>query len=432
MKYLFIQRDGLAWHGIMSISAMLKLQDHTVDLILTDELRRPMDYIKKFNPDYVLFPVITGEDKWVQSLADEIKQELRKVKTVFGGAHATFYPDTLSADYIIRGEADYLNLWDNEGVHLYEPISDITLLPESDRSIYYSKYPHLAKASSKQFLTARGCPFSCSFCSGHVYHKMFPNAPLIRRRLPEQVIQEIINVREKWGLKSVSFTDDVFTLDKKWLSTFLELYKKEVKLPFICNTRFDIINEDFINLLKDSGCYGLEMGVESGSYRIRKQVLNKGDGTNITILKAGQLIKSYGLMLKTYNIIGIPTETLEEAFETVELNSKLKADQTSCSFMTPFKGYDIAKYYPKNVELTDSIYRPMKIIPKEIINLQTFFFISTKYPKLQPLIKQLIKLPPNKLYRLIAMFVYGLFMARVHKLTLSDIWRYRKINPFRI
>jgi len=417
----------------MSISATLKQNpNNIVDLILVDIEKRPMEWIKKFNPDYALFPVLTGEAKWVQSFADNLKQELPNVKTVFGGVHATLYPETLRADFIVRGEADYLERFirSNKMISPYQ--EDVTQLPQPDRSIYY-KYPHLAKASSKQFITARGCNFNCSFCSGHMYHKLFPKMPRVRRRNPEQVIAEIYDVRSKWGLKSVSFTDDVFTLSPKdWLPKFLDMYKHEIKLPFICNTRFDIINAEFLGMLKDAGCYGLEMGIESGSLRIRKEILNKGAGTNETILKAGRLIKSAGFKLKTYNIIGIPTETLEDAFQTVELNSRIKADQTSCSFMTPFKGYDIAKYYPSDVQLTDSIYRPMSNLSKEIINLQTFFLIATKFPFLIPVIKGLIKLPPNRLFRLMALFIYGLFMAKVHKLTIGDIWRYRKLDTFKI
>jgi radical SAM superfamily enzyme YgiQ (UPF0313 family) len=434
MRYIFVQRNGMAWHGCQNISAMLKQMGNDVDLILTDYEKRPLEYIKKYQPDFVLFPVITGEHLWVQQFASEVKKELPKVKTVMGGPHATLYPDTLKADFIVCGEADYLEpdlLSKDNGILYYEPVRDITLLPQQDRSIYY-KYEHLGKASSKQFLSARGCPFSCSFCFGHMSHKMYPDTPRVRRRTPDQVIGEIGSVRARYGLETVSFTDDVFTLNLEWLKKFLDLYKNEIKLPFICNTRFDIINKELLEMLKDAGCYSLEMGIESGVPLIRQRILNKSDKGNEDIIKAGRLIKSFGLGLKTYNIVGIPTESLEDALETVKLNAEIKADQTSCSFMTPYKYYDIAKYYPDGVELTDSIYKPMKHLSKEIINLQTFFFIATKYPFLLPLIKQLIKLPPNIFYRSMAKLIYGLFMARVHKLTIGDMWRYRKISAFRI
>ena len=173
--------------------------------------------------------------------------------------------------------------------------------------------------------------------------------------------------------------------------------------------------------------------MESGVQHIREMVLGKGKGDNAKIIQAGRLIKKYKFGLKTYNMVGLPTETLEDVFETIKLNSQIKADQTSCSFLTPYKGYDIAKYYPDNIELTDSIYKPGQNVPKEIVNLQTFFFIASKYPWTQPIIRKLIKFPPNKFYRLSAMAIYGLFMAKVHKLTMGDMWRYsRHINPFRV
>jgi anaerobic magnesium-protoporphyrin IX monomethyl ester cyclase len=422
----------------MSISAMLKQQGHDVQLLLADEEGRNLESnVYHFHPDYLLMPVITGEHDWVSSIQCQLYSASGHAKLVIGGPHVTYYPETVQyADYIIRGEAD--NLWgalqNPPGEYLLPPVEDITKLPQPDRSIYYDRYPHLAKASSRQFLTARGCPYGCAFCSNHLTHRMFPDAPLIRRREPLQVINEILGVRRQWGLKTVSFTDDVFTLNNDgWLSHFLLLYKRFVNLPFICNTRFDIFNDELASKLKDAGCYGVEMGVESGVQRIRAEILGKGNKPNETIIKAGEVARKYRLKLKTYNIIGIPGETFDDAMETVHLNQKLHADQTSCSFMTPFPKYDIAKHYPEGTVTTSSIYQPGKWVPREIVNLQTFFFILVKAPWLEGLVRKLCKLPPNPLFRTIALGVYGLFMARVHRLTVGDIWRYvRHIKPERI
>jgi radical SAM superfamily enzyme YgiQ (UPF0313 family) len=420
----------------MAISAMLKQQGHDVQLLLTDEEGRNLKQsIQQYWPHFVLMSVITGEERWAQDMASLAKSICRPC-IVVGGPHPTFYAETVQyADYVIRGEAD--NLWATleqpPGEYLLQPVPDIVMLPMLDRSLYYDRYPHLAKASSKQVLAARGCPYACSFCSNHLTHKLFPGTQRVRRRMPSQVVLEIMDVAQHWGLKTVSFTDDVFCTDSEWLDKFLPLYRSAVGLPFICNTRFDVFNESLAERLKWAGCYGVEMGVESGVQRIRAEILGKGNKPNETIIKAGQIAKKLKLALKTYNIIGIPSETFNDAMETVRLNQQVKADQTSCSFMTPYPKYDIAKHYPAGTVTTSSIYQPGKWVPREIVNLQTFFFILVKAPWLEGLVRKLCKLPPNPLFRTAALGVYGLFMAKVHRLTLGDIWRYvRHIKPERI
>lgn len=436
MRFLFLQKNGLSWHGSLAISAMLKQQGHDVQLLLTDEEGHNLNQsIQQFWPHFVLMSVITGEEDWVHEMASFAKS-ICKPRIVLGGPHSTYYPETVQyADYIIRGEAD--NLWKTleqpPGEYLLQPVPDITMLPMPDRSLYYDRYPHLAKASSKQVLAARGCPYSCTYCSNSLTHKLFPGTQRVRRRMPSQVVLEIMDVAQHWGLKTVSFTDDVFCTDEKWLDSFLPLYRSAVGLPFICNTRFDVFNDVLAERLQWAGCFGVEMGVESGVQRIRAEILGKGNKPNETIIKAGQIAKRFGLKLKTYNIIGIPGETFDNAMETVHLNQKLHADQTSCSFMTPFPKYDIAKHYPEGTVTTASIYQPGKWVPREIVNLQTFFFILVKAPWMEGLVRKLCKLPPNPLFRTIALGVYGLFMAKVHRLTVGDIWRYvRHIKPDRI
>jgi hypothetical protein len=235
----------------------------------------------------------------------------------------------------------------------------------------------------------------------------------------------------------VSFTDDVFTLDKKWLTRFLTMYRdifwKQERIPFICNTRYDIFDSELAEMLVGAGCYGVEMGIESGVLELRSKVLGKGDRPNERIVVAAMTAKRYGLKLKTYNIIGIPGETFEDAMQTVKLNQQLKADQTSCSYMTPYPKYDIAGHYPEGTVVTSSIYQPGKWLDKRIVNLQTFFFILVKMPWLEGLVRKLCNWKPNRVFRWLALGVYGLFMARVHRLTVGDVWRYvRHIKPERI
>lgn len=460
MFLVFIQKSAFPHFGVMSISALLKSRGHKCDLILASEEKDILRRVSKLSPDVVAFPCVTGEHKWVMDLAQRAKST--GVTTLIGGPHPTYYPEEViknnGVDVIAIGEADYAclelldnlqknedirairNLWVKKDNKIFKNevrdlISNLDELPHPDREIYY-KYPFLKKASVKQFLTGRGCPYLCTFCSNHLLQKIYKGkGGYIRRVSPSKVVDEMKYVKEKYGLKTVSFTDDVFIMSKKWLDEFLPMYKKEINLPFMCNVRVNLVTEEIIKQIKEYGCYGVAMGVESGNPYLRNVVLKK-DITNEQIINAAEVIKKNGLKLKAFNMLGLPGETFENALETVKLNIKIKPDFAPCSLLEPYPGYDITKYaiekgYLKENfgidDVSESIYLPSAIEMKDkdkIINLQSFFFLTIKYPVLLALIKYLVRFKPNFSYRFVIKFVYGFYMSRIHRLTVADVIRY--------
>ena len=427
MKFLFIQKSGLPWHGVMALSAILRQNNIETDLVMVSE-ENPLSYIRKYKPDLVGFHVISGEHPWVISLCQAIRERFPKVEIVLGGPHATFCPEDLAdhANFVVMGEADRSILeLARYGVIAPQPlVEDLSSLPMPDRTIYY-KYSYLAKSTVKQFLTGRGCPYNCSFCLNHLARRLYSGQKWIRRRTPEDVIQELLYVKREYGFRTISFSDDTFGLDQEWLSRFLDMYKHEIKSPFMCNVRCDMISRELIATLKDANCYGIEMGVESGSERIRRDILHKGNITNQRVIEAGTIVKSYGMVLKTFNMIGIPTETINDCFDTVKLNSEMRPDHTSCTFLTPYPKYDIATHFHKqDLDSEGSYLEPLPHVSRQMVNLQTFFFIAVKFPRLIRVVRLLIKCPPNPVYRILSRLLYGLFMAKCHRLTMGDILRY--------
>jgi radical SAM superfamily enzyme YgiQ (UPF0313 family) len=461
MFILFVQKSAFPHFGVMSISAVVKQSGHKSNLLLADEEKDLIGEIKKLNPDIVAFSCVTGEHNWVLKKALECKKN--GFVTILGGPHPTYYPEDVinkdGVDIIAMGEAEYAvlelldklekkeditnikNLWVKQNEKIYKNevrnlIDDLDKLPFPDRSIYY-KYSFLRKASVKQFLTGRGCPYLCSFCSNHLLQEIYKNkGHFVRWRSPKSVIDEIIQVKKEYGFKTISFTDDIFILNsRKWLEEFLIEYKSKINVPFFCNVRINLVKDEIIKKLKDYGCYGVSMGVESGNEFLRNKVLCK-NVSNEQILNAGKIIKKHNLKLKVYNMLGLPGETFEQALETVIINSKIKPDFAPCSLLEPYPKYKITEYAKEKGylssnygvdDVSESIYIPSKIDIKDrnkIINLQTFFFIGVKMPYLIPLIKFLVCLKPNILYRFFAKLFYGFFMSRVHRLTFMDIIRY--------
>lgn len=439
-KIAFIQEGIYENLGIMQLSAVLKKGDHDVLLLIDSMEKNVLASLKEFRPDIIAFSVITGSHLRVYENIKKIKAILPQALYILGGPHPTFFPEAIDrsgADIICRGEAEGAildladawpdmakiktipNLWVKEGSQLFknEPrplVEELDSLPFPDRELYY-KYPVLRFAARKTFLTTRGCPYNCSFCFNHQYRKLYlGKGRQIRMRSPQNIIDEILAVKKKYGLASVFFQDDTFILDKNWLKNLLSEYKKQVDLPFTCLVRADLTDEETARQLKEAGCVGVQFGIESGNEAIRNKILRK-NLTDEHIIKAAAFYKKYGIKFKTYNILGLPGETLEDAFKTMELNALIRTDLPWSSILTPYPKTDIAEMMsaqgllPADYGVDDiaSSFFDKKTATKHeknILNLQRLFFWGVKIPRMLPLIKMLVKLPPNFIFN-------GLFYA---------------------
>ncbi|MFH0864534.1 MAG: radical SAM protein [Candidatus Gottesmanbacteria bacterium] len=469
MKFLFIQKNAFPLVGIMSLSAVIKKCGWQVDLVLAGE-EDIFNKINNFKPDIVGFCVFTGEHKWVLEQAKIIEKKYPKIILLVGGPHPTYYPDIINEkgiDGLIRGEAEgaiqdlicaldnnksitkIKNLWFKKGKKIYKNslrplITNLDSLPAPDRKIYY-QYSFLKNASVKQFLTGRGCPYDCSFCSNHILKKIYKGkGQYVRRYSPKRIIEEIKEIKSNYGFRIISFTDDLFIYDKIWLKKFLKIYKKEINVPFMCNVTANSLSDEIAKMLKKGGCYGIAMGVETGNENMRLRILNKNI-SNEQIINCGRIARKYQLELKTYNIFCLPGETFDQALETLKLNIRLKPSGAAASLLQPYPDYDITNYAIKNgylkkdyniEDVNESIYLPSVIKNKDsqrIANLQAFFPFLVAHPEFLPLIKPLLLLINLRLSRFIARLTYGYYLSHVHRLSFWDKVGYiRHIDPLKV
>jgi radical SAM superfamily enzyme YgiQ (UPF0313 family) len=345
------------------------------------------------------------------------------------------YPMLELCNRIDRGEDIHLikNLWVKKDGTTYKNevrplIENLDELPFPDRELYYCRYNLLKNLPVKRFITGRGCPYACSYCFNRALMRIYlKKGKYVRKRSVDNVIEEIKFVKEKYGLKIVRFIDDSFLIQRRWLELFSKKYRKEINLPFSCLVRPNELNERVVMNLKRAGCFYVAFGIESGSERIRNTVL-KRNLTDQQIISAAKLLKKHKIKFATYNMLGIPTETIEEAFQTVELNALIGADDPTSTILQPYPGTEIAAY-AKNHGLLDIDFNVDDIGPmldhsvlkannlKELINLQRLFYIASKYPKTVPIIERLIKLPPNPLFKLIHDLTF--MISRAHALGLG-------------
>ncbi|MEM3399923.1 MAG: radical SAM protein [Candidatus Micrarchaeia archaeon] len=433
---VFVQNYLWEALGPEYISAVLKTSGHKCSMVLTKNEKNWIERVQYLNPDIVAISTTTPHWKSYKLIIKEIKDRIG-VPVVVGGPHPTFYPKILedpNVDMICIGEGEYamrdvadalernsgienipnIHIKHNGRIYRNEVrplIENLDELPVPDRELYYGRYRILRDIPVKRFLTSRGCPYRCTYCFNHAYRRIYAGkGKYVRRRSPENVIEEIEEVRREYPFKIVRFPDDTMTLDHEWLEKFIRLYKDRIGLPFTCLGRPNEINESVVKLLKEGGCNLLCIGVESGSERVRNEIMKRGISDE-QIFACGRLLKKYGIKFLTYNIFGTPTETLEEAYKTIDMNIKLGVDYTSCSVLQPFPGTDIYEIAVRGNALdpeydADCIdfYGGRTRIKQEnidrITNLAVFLYPVVKFPFIFPIVKLLIRLPPNPLFKM--------------------------------
>ncbi len=447
-KLLFLQNMDYEFVGPMYLSSMLKPHGHQCDLSIGHKLEDFAQKIEEFKPDFVGFSIMSGSHSWALKMARAIKERFG-IQNIFGGAHPTFFPKFVveeGVDYMIRGEGEeslleIMNLVDEKKDFSHVPnlsfckeekpvhnslrnlANRLDDYPFPDRQLYAELISN-GSGKVRNVITSRGCPFHCSFCFEDAMRELYDGkGKYVRIREIDEVIEECVKLKEETETEVIYFADDVFGMKRKWLYDFLEIYREKVGLEFICLVRADLVaaDRDYAFNLAKAGCKSVFFGVESGNEDLRNQVLKK-QLDNDQIIKAANLLHEAGITFRTYNILGLPDETLEDAFSTVELNIKIKADYPWCSIFSPFPGTELSEYaYAKgylsptfNVEELDkSFFLSSQLeLPniKEMQNLQKFFQTAVLWPWTFPLIKRIINLPPNFLFRawfgLVYFYVY--------------------------
>ena len=447
-RLLFLQNIDYEFLGPMYISAMAKKNGHQCELLVGQKLKDFAAGIERFRPDMVAFSVMSGSHAWGLDMARQVKADYG-IKNIFGGAHPTFFPEFINEDaidYLIRGEgeeaiAEILDRIDSEeafeevanlsfkkeGKAVHNPIRNLAQVvddyPFPDRLLYQS-LDRQPDRHVRNVITSRGCPFHCSFCFEDAMRELYKGkGKYVRIREIDPVIEECKRLKTETDVRVIYFADDVFGMKKEWLYEFLLVYRREVNLPFICLVRADIVASDdqYARRLAEAGCRSVFFGVESGNEKLRNDVLVK-QLTDQQIIQAAGLLHDAGIKFRTYNIVGLPDETLEDAFSTVEMNIKIGADYPWCSIFSPFPGtaltdYAFAKGYLsptfEYAQLSKSFFLDSQLqLPhiRSMQNLQKFFQTAVLWPWTFRLIKKLIHLPPNILFKawfgLIYFYVY--------------------------
>jgi radical SAM superfamily enzyme YgiQ (UPF0313 family) len=189
------------------------------------------------------------------------------------------------------------------------------------------------------------------------------------------------------GVSLVGFHDDMFTADRGWLEAFCEAYGKHFDLPFWCNVRPGTVTAPDWKTLRRAGLARVHIGIESGSERIRKEILGR-DISDEDILSCFAGADAEGIRTVAFNMIGMPGERAEDFRQTIKLNRKVRPDWLILSVFNPYPGtalYDrcrregtLTEAWPASYYLADSPLSGTGLSRQELADFTRHFVRSVK------------------------------------------------------
>ena len=193
---------------------------------------------------------------------------------------------------------------------------------------------------SVNFITARGCPFRCNWCS----HQVFGQSH--RRRDPIKVVDEVEWLLGEYQPDMIWVSDDVFTINHGWLRSYAgEMRRRGIRIPFECISRADRLSPEMMDLLAELGCFRMWIGSESGSQRIL-DAMDRGVKIE-QVHKAVDMCRERGIQSGMFLMWGYEGEDLEDIEATVRHVSKSKPDIFFTTVSYPIKG---TPYYKRMAE----------------------------------------------------------------------------------
>lgn len=320
--------------GLLSVGTGLKVKGWDVYIHDGRIQDIPLDY------SYYGFGPTSPE----YSSALEAKSLIRKynpgAKIIVGGPYATINSTSCLQDgwdCVVWGDGEIVTHDALLGKLPFVKAKSLPLdnYPLPDRSLIdIRKYKcYLEGLPATTLVTSRGCPNHCGFCCKNYSH--------VRLLSAESTIKEIDDLYHNWGYRALLFPEDIFIINRKRTEVVCN-HMKSLDLVWRCLVRGDYITKygiEFVRMLKESGLVEVGMGVESGSPKILK-IINKGE-TVEEIKESIRMLKSEGIRVKGFFIIGLPGETKETIEETIDFLEEMKLDDIDAKIFQPYPGSPI-------------------------------------------------------------------------------------------
>lgn len=363
MRVTFIEVDTESQWAVASIgpaflAASLRAAGHEVGFVravLAQSADEVVERIAAQQPQLVGVSVTTRQWLRARDLVAALRARL-DVPVIAGGLHATFSPeavlDSPGFDYVCLGEGEealcelavaleagesadsIANVWRRGGARprLRPPIEPIDALPFLARDLLDEP------AGTVHMATQRGCPFPCTYCGARMYNELYEGTGEYgRRRSHDSVLAELHGLRSQGRLGHVIFLDDTFTLHHRWVREFCRRYAEEFGAPFSLHARVETVNERMLHELAAAGCQMITYGVESGSERVRRDVMRR-NVDNQRFRDVFRWTREAGIFVTANYMLGLPGETRADLQMTLDLAAELEVLDFGYFVFYPYPG----------------------------------------------------------------------------------------------
>lgn len=336
--------------GLLYIAAGVD-QRHNLEvldaIIANFTIDQTIEYICEKKPDLLGISVVTHRLYPMYAITRRIKKILPEIKIAAGGPHVNIYPvETLNlgtVDYVLRGDAErtfpllveaidskredrlesvpnlyFRSLKDNR-VRITRLVDDeinMDSLPFPRRDLLdMSKYYTLAdKVKMTTINSSRGCPYRCIFCD--IQSKRY------RYRSALNIADEMEKIVSS-GISEIHIFDDTFNVKRERVIALCnEIIKRKLSINWSARSRVQPLDEQMLSLMKQSGCYRLHLGVESGNPEVLKMC---GKGITVEQIKETfRLCRKYKIEALSYFIIGFPGESKTDILKTLDFIKSIR------------------------------------------------------------------------------------------------------------
>ena len=384
---------------------------NTNNIFLKDYQTEELSYkefeedVLNFKPDFIFLSTTNGSIYEDIAVVNKIKKKYENCKIILKGAIFFDAPfelleqiDLKNVDFLIGGEVEFCikDIIDGD-----KKIEDIIGIFYKENGVWHKNsfaswgddldsIPFPARDLMKNDLymrpdvnrpmatiqTSRGCPSRCIYCLSPKI-----SGRCVRFRSPKNVFDEILECYEKYNIKDFFFKADTFTINKKWTLELCNLIKNSKlngKIHYTANSRVKPIDEELLIALKETGCFTIAFGFETGSAETMEKI--KKGVTLEDNLRAMKLAKKVGIPVFGFFMIGFPWEEKKHIEETKKMIFKLNPDFLELHIALPYYGsefYDLCKeenVLNENVVGTDYFHSSTKgtkyITNKELLSFR--------------------------------------------------------------
>jgi len=351
--------------GLAYLASVLRNSNFEVVVLDLDLERERLAELPRlladWRPDIVGLGGLTLQIENAFKIAREVKERLPRTMVVVGGPHASALPEETiheslgGVDVVVTGEGEYAMLalaqgraWDEiPGIYYRQdnvilrtaspsPIANLDELPLPARDLLpmhrYRGWGPLRKRPTTHLIASRGCPFDCAYCSEKA---VFSRGH--RRRNPQRVVDEIEHLADRFGMREVSFYDDLFTLHKNFvMAVCQEMIRRRLRIEWKALSRVDTIDRDMLQAMREAGCWLISYGFESGSQQILDNIRKKQ--TVAQCREAARLTRAAGISFFGFFMIGNIGETESTIFDTLRLARDIRPDYWQFTITRPDPG----------------------------------------------------------------------------------------------